>query len=115
MKELAIWMGYIEGMNYTGKMAYFKRIKYTKMVLVSHINEYHPGRNVKQFTPLMERLIKIGARITVEKVWNRTSQYINVEAVVEIDHKIITAMGMTYQGAIVNAVVKYVKSINQIN
>lgn len=112
MENLAKWMGYIEAINYTKKKAYFKPVRGDELEFIAHKKDYDPRVHPGQFIDLMNRAVISGAEITVHKKGQKTSAYINVEAVVEIRGQIHHGIGMDYPRAVVNALMRYVDNLN---
>lgn len=108
MEALAKWMGLIEAVNYTGNMAYFRKNRST-MVLIAEKKNFNPRINPSQFSEVMNHLMKMGGSVKVEKIYVKTSRYANIRATVEIDHKVMTHTGQSFQHAIVKCINEYVE------
>ena len=112
MQNLAKWMGYIEAVNYTSKKAYFKPVRGDDLEFVCHVKDFDPRIHPQQFIDLMNRALKAEAEITVHKKSQKTSAYLNVEAVIEVRSQIHRGIGMDFSRAIVNALTRYVDNLN---
>lgn len=114
MESIAKWMGYTEAIYYTGRMAYFIK-KRSEMVFISEKKDFNPRINPAQFSDVMDRFLKQGGSVNVEKIYSKTSRYINVRARLEIDHKIMTHTGQSYKHAIIKCINEYVEKTELVN
>jgi hypothetical protein len=112
MDKLAIWIGLFQAVNHTGKMAWFKYAnKKRDLVLIAHKYEWKPWIDREQFHMVLSHAIKQGATFTISKVKVRTSKFMNIKAVMELDGKIITHLSSSYQTSIIICLSKYVDNI----
>lgn len=107
MDNIAYWMGYIKAMNYTGKIAYFRRLPDNTLLFVSNIKDYDPRLKKDQFVPVIERAIDKGAEITVKRIKKATMKYMNVTCIMTIDSSIYTETAIDYQRAVIKALTRY--------
>lgn len=111
MQNLAKWMGYEEGVNYTGKKAYFRPVRGDELELICNVKDYDPRVHPDLFVKILGRAVRDGAEITVHRKSQKNSAHFNVEAVVEIGHQIHRSIGIDPPRAITNALVRYVDNL----
>jgi len=114
MDELAQWMGLTKAVNYTGKMAWFRKTK-TGLRYICDVKDFDPKKDPLILMELIDITIQNGADITLHKKFNKTSRYMNVEAVLEISGQIHRAIGMNIQTAAVNCISRYVNNLKHHN
>ena len=112
MDKLALWIGYVKAVNYDNKLSWFRK-EGDNLILIDTVKMYNPKVKPLQFMELMSYAIEKGVSIRIEKENNKTSKYINKIATVEIGGVIITEKAMSFQHAVVQCLMTYVKNIDR--
>ena len=114
MDKLAQWAGLRLMVNHTGKLAWFRvgGRGGNEFVFVANKFDWKPNLNPIHFDLLMTKAINSGAAIRVEKITVKTSMYMNIKAVIEIDGKVFTHLTTRYQLSIVRCLERYVNNLD---
>lgn len=113
MDKLAVWIGLRSAIYHTGKLAWFRHHKKgNDWEFICHKFDWKPNLNPVHFDMIMTHAISQGAIIRIEKIRVKTSKYMNIKAVIELDSKVITHVATNYQLCIVNCLQRYVNNID---
>lgn len=109
MDRLAKWMGLTPAVHNNGKIAYYTKEK-GQFKLVCFLGQFNPRDTPMVYDLMITRILDGGGEVLVSGKPVKTAKFINKQATITLDNKVITAMGASYKNAVIRAMEKFLES-----